>query len=115
MPRKSPPERAGDQVKEQVAQYVSARLVAECQERGDAAKIAAKIKFTGAAIANAKNHGIMGDKLVRALAKYWHMTIDQLEAVAMGKEDLAPTIPADSPPPPPVSEVRENRTYLNER
>lgn len=107
MPGKLPPKHAGDQAKEHVAQYVSARLVAECEERGAATRIAKATGFTPAAIANAKNHARVGADLARGLAKYWHMTIDQLEAVAMGKEDPAPGLPADSPSPPPAeSDVR---------
>lgn len=112
MAGKSPPKRASDQVKDQVAQYVSARLKEECKERGDAAKIAAKIKFTDAAVSNAKNHGIMGQKLARALAGYWGMTIDQLEAVALGRGE-APEVETPKPPssvvvkdPPDASELR---------
>lgn len=91
-----PREHASDQVKEQVAQYVRARLLVECEERGKATKIAKATGFTPAAVANAKNHARVGADLARGLAKHWGMTIDQLEAVALGKSEE----PDPSPQPP---------------
>lgn len=111
MAGKLPPRHPLDQAKLKVAQYISARLKEESKERGDAAKIAAKIRFTDAAVANAKNHMIMGDKLVRALAAYWGMTIDELEQVAMGDREPPQASPSPSPTPPPAdSDVRTRPT-----
>lgn len=109
MPSKTPHDAAND-ASALVARYVQKRLVVECAERGVASRIARELGFTTAHIANAKNYGSVGDKFARAIAAYWGMTYDQLQAVATGKAsapDVAPAVdPVASPAPPPTSDVR---------
>jgi hypothetical protein len=80
-----------DQSKARVARYVKARLMRELgTTRGAASALARSLGFSTAHIANAKNHGTVGDKLARALAEYWGMTYADLEFIASAQtpEDM---------------------------
>lgn len=73
--------------KEAVAAYVQARLKRETAPRGAAAKVAAVTGFSTAHVANAKNHGRIGQDFAEAMAKYWGMTYDELAKVATGRSE----------------------------
>lgn len=73
--------------KEAVAAYVQARLKRETAPRGAAAKVAAATGFSTAHVANAKNHGRIGQDFAEGMAKHWGMTYDELVKVATGRSE----------------------------
>lgn len=88
--------------KELIRKYIVARLTRENNGRGFQAKLAKATGFTTAHISNVLSKGAsIGDDFKRAMAKYWGISVDQLEAEA-GVEI-------------PASPGRESRVVFDER
>lgn len=110
MPKKKPLQEM-EEVGRKVAAYIRARLAAECEEdRGRAAVISRETGLTPSMVSQVRRgHSPAGPKFAGAIARYWGMTIDQLEAVATGQQDAppAPEPPEPTPQTPPAkSDVR---------
>lgn len=113
MPKKKPLQEV-EEVGRKVADYIRTRLAAECEEhRGRAADVARVTGLTPSMVSQVRRgESPAGPKFAGAIARYWGMTIDQLEAVALGRGE-APEAETPKPPssvvvkdPPDASELR---------
>ena len=104
MPAKKPLQEV-EEVSRRVAAYIHDRLAAECEEdRGRAAVISRETGLTPSMVSQVRRgQSPAGPKFAGAIARYWGMTPDQLEAAAIGK-DL---------PPAPATVVELDEHYHN--
>jgi hypothetical protein len=86
MPAKKPLQEV-EEVSRRVAAYIHERLSAECEEdRGRAAVISRETGLTPSMVSQVRRgHSPAGPKFAGAIARYWGMTPDQLEAIAVGR------------------------------
>ncbi|WP_438029132.1 hypothetical protein [Sorangium sp. So ce233] len=92
-----------------VSAYVTDRLREECRQRGKASAIARATHFTRVHVAAvARGDNAVGEDFARAMAKYWGMSAQELDAAAARwAEENGVEIPAPRSGPPQRLRERE--------